>query len=625
MRPAIFSFLLLVVVASAHADATNNGNIRVTGQFNASINKAHPDWTTPVLTLPATPPCSVTSSDNLHVSLNCGSWLLNVYTKVTTNGAISRSRSIVVHADHFEVDDTFTSLDPVNVLGVHFRNFVGTSSPWPMLAGLLAPNGDAPSPWNPTVFTPLGNVGVGLVMEDDVMRIQGRVDNASVAPYGPSVGIKTDLLCFPPLTSQTLVWSIYPTSTNSYYDFINRVRTNWNVNYQVPGSYIFWVPSTITAFPGGQPALAAQLAAQGTTIACLGGGWTDNNPPMNPIVIGFGTYVMSTFFATYRTEITAAAAELNAIGINAVNLYYNWARDSTPNANTVFPDSLMTDITNTPITNTFGGVFTTAWNTIPTSTNSYGIAMQAIANPDMLDLCPGNNCSLYLDEMETYDYIPFGTSPPVTFNQWDNKTCLLQPSGAIIDEIAEVALISESNRLSILASMPSPIIGNTPPLLRATTDRHDMRFVEIEGNHAPGGTSRAGFVNLTSPLCYISSLTDWQTFLDVINNGCLPVTNSLTITNDLLALEFPFTPENLQPGTLRGDERIITTPPTGTTMTSKQGWTIGGHGVTAYRLNAAGKKSIVPPSVWPVTNGPGGLFVQVSLGVNEAAVLVRTP
>ncbi len=592
----------------------------------SNINSdSQPDWTTPKLALLAPPSFSVAYSDVGVVILNCGSFKITAYTSVTSGGSLGRSRSIVTFSDHIEVHDTFTNNDPTTTFGIHLRHFVASSSAYVHLAGALNPTGgDVASAWNPTAFTPLGTAaGVGLVMEDDTFRIQGRVDKKTVSGSAITVGIKTDQLAFAAGGSATLIWSIYPTASNNYYDFINRVRANWSVNYQVQGPYFWFDPDTVIAMD--PTALANALAQQGVNVAVLGGGWVDPQDGSNPKVIGFGNYVMSSFFASYRSRIVSAIAKLRAAktGIKVI-LYFNAARESTPSADTVYSDSLETSITNAELTNTFGGLFTTAWNMVPTGTNSYGIAMQTTA-ADMVAASPTGLGAdgVFWDEMETYSYTQGISSvspgsPPVTFNVWDGTSALLTTPGKISSLMGEVDLLAQSSRLSMAGNF-SFILGNSPPLLRAWTNRRDMRMVEIQTN-----TGNAAFAHLTTPLGYISTQTGWIWIQNAINNAVLPISQLLqvvmgslpAVSYQIMPRLYPLTPEFIQPGTVRGSERLITT------TSGTHGWKEGGTGVNQWRYDSSGQEH---PGTWTVTNDSNGLLVQVVLAANEVAVIERIP
>ena len=82
---------------------------------------------------------------------------------------------------------------------------------------------------NPTAFSSGSAGGVGLVAEDTVSR--RLIDLRKV---GNTVRLGSSGMGFAPGKSKTLQWAVYPVA-GDYFDFINRVRHDWKVNYTIPG------------------------------------------------------------------------------------------------------------------------------------------------------------------------------------------------------------------------------------------------------------------------------------------------------------------------------------------------------------------------------------------------------
>src|SRR5439155_11786529 len=92
------------------------------------------------------------------------------------------------------------------------------------------------------------------------------------------------------------------------------------------------------------------------------------------------------------------------------------------------------------------------------------------------------------------------------------------------------------------------VLGNTPP----TTRRLQRRLGMMEGQH---NRAWGSFAQLATPLAYIGGRRDWGAVLEQVDQGLLVAGTRLDYTYDPPRL-FPFTPEYIQPGTLRGAERI---------------------------------------------------------------------
>jgi hypothetical protein len=453
-------------------------------------------------------------------------------------------------------------------------------------------------PWNPTIFVPTASGGLGLVAEDEVLRNQIYVDHDRKSG---TVGLRTDMLCLGANDSVTLVWSVYPTATSSYWDFINTVRADWGVNRTVPGSYIWFTPDAILAMEPDR--LRAALDRQRVGIASLSGGWVDPHRPERPPLIGFGTFVMSPEFASYRERIRAAVAKLKeARSSLRVLVYFDAQRDSSPDAPARFPDSLLTGRGDRPDFTDWGGKFSRTWSMVPTTDNTFGKAMAKVPG-EMLALGADG---LYWDELDGVDF----NGPRVTYDRWDARTCQLRPDGAIQRPVALVNLLSAPVKLAY-ARAGGFVLGNGPPTTRGSLENTAVRMIEAQHNNEWGAHAQ-----VATPLGYISSKRDWDMVLDKIKEGLLLAGIPLDYPNDIVAHFFPFTPEYIQAGTLRGHERIITT------QSGLHGWTSAPGAVRLFRYDASGKEH---EASWPVESKDGAVHVRVELAPREVGVIERVP
>src|SRR5262249_36962439 len=111
---------------------------------------------------------------------------------------------------------------------------------------------------------------------------------------------------------------------------------------------------------------------------------------------------------------------------------------------------------------------------------------------------------------------------------------------------------------------------------------------------------------------YVGNRADFATARARIDEGLLPIGISMNAEHDLFGRLFPFTPEYLQPGTLRGRERIVTTE------SGTHGWRDCPGAVHAFRYDASGRE---PAADWRVQRDAGGASVRVRLAAGEAAIL----
>jgi hypothetical protein len=87
---------------------------------------------------------------------------------------------------------------------------------------------------NPSIFIRQPKTSMGLVVEDSLFRLQ-----MEVAKKDNSVEYSTQHFGLAPYRSYTLEWTIYPSKSTDFWNFINRVRKVWKVNYTVQGPFVF--------------------------------------------------------------------------------------------------------------------------------------------------------------------------------------------------------------------------------------------------------------------------------------------------------------------------------------------------------------------------------------------------
>ncbi len=545
-----------------------------------------PDWRTPRLVLP--PPPVVTARDGpTRVEVAWGGGAVSVGTTVR-GGTHEWTRTVTSTPTHVEVRDAIRN-PTGDVIGLRIRHAITTDSSWVHLGGRTDPDVlDAYDPWNPTVFTPVAAGGIGLVAEDDIFRQQVHVE---FDPTHGTVGLRTDSLCLGPGETQVLVWSVYPTRTDSYWDFVNTLRRDWDVDRTVPGAYVWFTPDQILALPADR--LRAALARGRIAVASMWGGWIDPTLSERPPRIGFGTAVLGDEFASLRSRIRAAVAKLHAArpGLTVL-LYFDAQRDSSTDAPRRFEDSLLRPVERVD----WAGRYSPSWSMVPTTDNSFGRALGAVVGSMRALGADG----IYWDEMDAVDY----GAPRVTAGASDGRTCALDDTGRVIRRLGLVNLLADDAKRAWTAE--GFVLGNSPPTTRALQTRLAM----IEGQHNQAWGS---FAHLATPLAYIGARRDFGAVVEQVDAGLLAVGTQLDYDYDPPRL-FPFTPEYIQPGTLRGRERIVTT------RSGTHGWTGGGGAVHAFRYDREGHET---PARWRVKRRGSGVLVRVHLGAGELAVLER--
>ena len=147
----------------------------------------------------------------------------------------SVTRRIVKEKNRIDVFDTFVSKTNA-LIGVKIRYEIPQKGFDPVyVAGDPSPSAEEfEGGRNPSVFGVRAGKGcaVALLAQDDVFRVQ----NVQYC-RGGAFGIRTDGLALKPGEPRTVEWSIYPVASEDYYDFVNAVRRDWDVNFPIQGCF----------------------------------------------------------------------------------------------------------------------------------------------------------------------------------------------------------------------------------------------------------------------------------------------------------------------------------------------------------------------------------------------------
>jgi hypothetical protein len=455
-----------------------------------------------------------------------------------------------------EVADEVTNLHRDQKLGLLFKDQVSLKNK--NAAVRLAGNPDPAineyySNGNPTVYLALENLGIGLLIEDDVFRNQATLfyDTGSLegaeSIQNPSAGFRTEMLCLQPGGSYTLRWSVYPVASNDYYDFINLVRQDWSANYTVEGAWTFFSPDTIIATP--MEKIRERFRRLGITRACYCGGWVDWKHDKKKI--GFGTGVMDPYWADFRRRLREAAVKIRqAVPDCKVLVYYDTQRDTSDGGHVRFSDSWLTDPKGNQFSTEWSGVYSLTYSVVATLQDTFGKAMLQVADRYMDEIKADG---LYWDEMEG---VAYGT-PLITHNIPDGYSCLLNKDTYTIDhEVGVTTLLGEGHRLAVIdriRAQGGTLMGNGPCATRKILAKKPQRMIEIQHND-----SWCYEGNLESPLGYASSRMDFGNWIRALRMGMLLVGTRYDYEHEISRYVFPFTPIELHSGYLLGQERIIT-------------------------------------------------------------------
>ena len=460
-------------------------------------------------------------------------------------------RSIEVVDGHIAVADTYVNLRDRD-LGLIVDNRV-------MLRGdrrIHLAGSDDParvryySPGNPSVYVAGEGHGIGMICEDDVYRNQAWL---SYDADENAAGMRTEMLWLPQGGEYTLRWSIYPMASADYFDFINAVRDDWGSNYTTPGPWGFFSPDSVIDTPVED--LRAQLDQRGIDYLVYCGGWVDpKREAAPPRTIGFGTYVLDEDWASFRDRLRQAIARLHEArpGVTCL-VYYDTQRDSYPDANERYPDSRLTNAAGDQLSTEWGGVYSLTWSMLATLENTFGRAMLAAVDEYFEQMGVDG---LYWDEMETTGY----GSPLISHAFGDGYSCWLGENNEVDHQVAVQSIAGAGHRVAVVErahERGGMVMGNGPTSIRRLVELGVPRMVEEQHNDVWWYEGL-----LDTPLGYLSGYQAFDRFVRVIDQASLPVaTHWMGYDNQVQPHLFPFTPIELHPGYLLGQERIVATIP----------------------------------------------------------------
>lgn len=515
-------------------------------------------------------------------------------------------RSITVVNGHLEVADTWVNRrdrdlglivdNRVMIEGDRRVHLAGSADPARMRYY---------SPGYPAVYVAGAGHGIGMICEDDVYRNQAWL---TYNTEDNSAGLRTEMLWLPEGGAYTLRWSIYPMASDDQFDFVNAVRQDWGSNYLTPGPWGFFSPDSVIATPVED--LRTQLDRQGINYLVYCGGWVDPKREAEPPrTIGFGTYVLDDDWASFRDRLRQAIARLHEArpGVKCL-VYYDTQRDSYPDANERYPDSAITDATGRHQYTEWGGQFSISWSMLATLENSFGRAMLAAVDEYFAQMGVDG---LYWDEMEGTGY----GSPLVTHAFGDGYSCALNMDTYEPDhQIAVNTIAGAGHRVAVVERVyehGGMVMGNGPTAIRKLLELQVPRMVEQQHNDVWWYEGL-----LDTPLGYLSGYQSFDRFVRTINQASLPVaTHWSGYTHQVQPYLFPFTPIELHPGYLLGQERIVAT------LSGNFGW----HGErTLARVRHFDTEGMLTARDFPTVVGDEAK-TKVELAQGELVVLERLP
>ncbi len=500
------------------------------------------------------------------------------WTCTATGEQYALKRSIRFHLARIDISDTFTNRSATEPVGIIIDNFIDlrrTPLADAYLGGREDPSlNEVYAPSNPTLFLPVsGQNGLGLVAEDDVYRNQAAIyfDAKTLR-----CGLRTANFYLAPGSTTTLRWSIYLVDSGDYYDFINRVRRDWDIHTQIDGSYVFMPGDRLLA--AGDKSISA-LAGTGTHVV-MTSSWKDPKTGEYHSYFSFkpvGVLDDTEESAYLRDVLKRAAARIHKLApgvpvLAKIHCYHNIVRRQ--NELEEFKDSAVYDATGVHIKDSNYG-----YCYYPSLDNSYGKAFIELVEWFIEEVGVDG---FYWDELSGAGVTSGSRPTQMVFGPFDGHTATISPETHRIERKAAIyALLCDRFKKQVIDSMLARnllVLANSQP---CTAAMQRYRFPRMVESHVQASDSV--LAHMHAPLAYTRASTSVADFRYRLSFGAIPLRRPLGEGQAPIDLSFPITVQRLAKGTIVGERKVITS-----VDHTLEGW-VPGTNVRRYDIDADGK------------------------------------
>lgn len=455
-------------------------------------------------------------------------------------------RSVRSLAESVEVTDTIENLTDSDIgLMIHHRVLLASRKVeslhlcgWPK----TMKEGSQHQVMHPSVFVATEAGGFALLARDDVFRVHCRS-----ALEGGVASISDERFGLAPRARYTMRWNFFPVPSRDYWDFVNAARRALDVNFTLDGPMGF-----ISTPRAKAPALTdAELTAfaDNCSLRYVSANIPYTEKPKYRYLHGTG-YLEAADWAARTKELLQRLVKLRP-GLIPVTYFHEFVSTETGSPEK-YRDARVLHSDGTQANYPYSYPLPLF---CPTLDNSYGRAVPGFF--DWARKAVGAR-GIYWDEMD-------GTSETYTFDgRWDNHTVVMDPKTLkILQKPAMLTLLSQEWRIKQAKDIVKrgPLIANGQPQTESMMRIHFLRFVET------GDINHLIHAQLYTPVGLGDHLTE-KTEKDIARQirahlrfGCLYYYyggHIQTTYPQLTSRMYPFTPIELRPGVLIGEERILT-------------------------------------------------------------------
>ncbi len=533
----------------------------------------------------------------------------------------SVARRVAVRGNRIDVFDTFVSKTNA-LIGVKVRYEIPQKGFDPVyVAGDSSPGAEEfQGGRHPSVFGVRTGKGcsVALLAQDDVFRVQ----NVQYCKGGV-FGIRTDGLALKPGEPRTVEWSIYPVASEDYYDFVNAVRRDWDVNFPIDGCFNLSMNCFHSYSEKSCKNLERHMGLSMDSFGChiwshLGGKYK----AYKDVIFGMG---MNSPKVRVRIDSKHAVEEDPVVVHRFIRECIANARKYTPRMKVLtymhnqisvgvddgkYEDCRMVNAKGVRM-NYNGGPTQKLF--VPTADNLFGRDYMKLIDwtLDSFDLD-----GIYHDELNHCNSrLYYGT------NMWDGATVELDESNNVVRKLSYVCLLKLGFTLNmfdhILNRRGKILVGNFSP---ETRSERRFRFPRFEETYSSRWIALS---HLYTPIQLGDMLTYANTPKDMAADQRMALMRGAlyyhycgsTGCPSLTSKMFPFTPVELHGGWLVGKERILTA------VSGEFGWRGEKPDVEVFVFDDLGRE--VKDYPYSVTDTPQGRIFTLELKPDHCAAIVK--
>jgi hypothetical protein len=571
--------------------------------------------------------------------------------QVVAEGKFYRlTRDLTFDGPRVQVADKIDNLTP-NDLGIEVSYDLSAGADVVYLGGdPVATYQDIVS-CNPTLFVGQTKSGLGWLAEDDLLRAQLRMRQS-----GGHTVMYTNNLGLAPKASTIFEWTLYPRQSADYWDFINQVRRDWNVNFTIEGPFLFFGQASSVSQESVE-SIRARIKDQHVKLATLHP-WTNYqypydrekhkawwkvaeakirqvDPTIKCLLMMEPPLESRVHMDKVEQDPYCDSVALNPDGKPAYDLEYSPAYvtkgDFAAGYRLVWrypmispEDAGKTDLTPSPlaaqhpsVADIVAGGFN--FKPAPVVTNTWMKYLDYDVDFAMKE-CGADG--MYID---CFSYGFSRSWARFTYDRWDGHTVDLDPrTHKITRKYADLSLLSAPGQERIIRRIQAAggtIVANTEPGTKNMRAVRLNRFVETGGGaHDDYSTHLYTPIALGMPMGSMpQNQRNAKGFIaDVVLNlkhGALYYYYTIPLGFDYGCINrmFPFTPRELHAGWLVGEERIITSVP------GEFGWADMSK-ARVYHYNLEGKET--KPAAQPETVDKANVW-RIQLQPGEIVILER--